>query len=123
MRVTGKSSPAKDMIVEKHGRTSGKTAGRITTVGLTAQVEDPERGIELTFLNLFRVDQFAGEDDPVAQLGDSGSLVVEQSSRTAVGLLHAADECGAFYYAHPIEDVLNELEIELELGDEGDGQN
>ena len=52
----------------------------------------------------------------VADLGDSGSLVVEKTSRKAVGLLHAADDLGSFYFAHPIEDVLNELEIELELG-------
>lgn len=43
------------------------------------------------------------------------SVVIEKDSRKAVGLLHAADDLGTFYYAHPIAHVLKELEIELKL--------
>jgi len=112
-QIKGKGQPIKDMFVEKHGRTTGRTKGRIASTNLTAQVSDPERGIELTFVNLFRVDQIV-DDDSVGELGDSGSLVVEEKSCKAVGLLHATDELGTFYYAHPIDDVLTALEIELE---------
>ena len=114
-KVTGSAAPVKDMLVEKHGRTSGHTTGRIAATGITAQVNDPDRHVELTFLNLFRVEALKDDGGSVADLGDSGSLVVEKTTRKAVGLLHAADDLGSFYFAHPIEDVLRELEIELEL--------
>jgi hypothetical protein len=114
-KPAGTADPVKEMLVEKHGRTSGRTTGKIKAVGLTAQVNDPDRRIELTFINLFRVEALSGDDGSVADFGDSGSLVVEKTSRNAVGLLHAADELGTFYYAHPIADVLRELDIELEL--------
>ena len=107
--------PVANMKVEKHGRTSGHTIGIISAIGLSAQVNDPEHNIELTFIDLIRVDQIDSESPPVAEPGDSGSLVVDAASRNAVGLLHAADDTGSFYYAHPIADVLKILEVKLEL--------
>ena len=114
--VKGTRDPVENMRVEKHGRTSGHTVGRIAATGLTAQVEDEERGIELTFEDLFRVEQLDRDDPAVGEGGDSGSLVIDAASRDAVGLLHAADDLGSFYYAHPIAHVLKEMEIELKLG-------
>jgi hypothetical protein len=79
-------------------------------------VDDKDQNVTLTFLNLFRVDILRSDDPAVAEGGDSGSLVVEQTSRNAVGLLHAADDLGSFYYACDIASVLKEMEIELQLG-------
>ncbi len=45
--------------------------------------------------------------------GDSGSLVVEQSSSKAVGLYFAGPQEGSYGYANHIADVLSELQIEL----------
>ena len=113
--VAGTLDPVAKMKVEKHGRTSAHTIGIIGATGVSAQVNDPEHNIELTFIDLFRVEQIDPDSPAVAQPGDSGSLVVDAASRNAVGLLHAADDMGSFYYAHPIANVLKELEIKLEL--------
>jgi len=113
--VAGTLDPAAKMKVEKHGRTSGHSTGIIAAIGITAQVNDPEHDVELTFLDLFRVEQIGAHDPPVGKLGDSGSLVVDAASRKAVGLLNAADDLGSFYFAQPIATVLKDLEITLEL--------
>jgi hypothetical protein len=112
-RITGTGMPAANAAVEKHGRTSGRTAGVIKTTGLAAEVLDGKR--RLQFLNVFRVEREAGDDRPLAQLGDSGSLVMEAGTGTAVGLLYAADPLEEFYLAQPIRDVCTELEIELKM--------
>jgi hypothetical protein len=106
-------SAEKGMRVAKHGRTSGLTAGRVTDTGLIADVEDPRRERPLRFLNLIRVDALSRDENSVGETGDSGSLVLEEGTRRAVGLLSAVDPQGDFYYAHPIAQVCREMEIEL----------
>ena len=108
----GTTDPMKKMVVVKHGRTTGLTAAPIKTVGLEALVDDPDTGRELSFVDLFLVEP-DGASSQLALPGDSGSLVVDGESRKAVGLLHAADPGGTFYYAQSIKAVLKELEIDL----------
>jgi hypothetical protein len=110
--IAGATAPVKDMVVSKHGRTTGLTTGTIKAVGLAAEVLD-EHDRRLRFMNVFRVEPNGAA--PVARLGDSGSLVVRETDRVAVGLLYAADEAGRFYLAQPIDDVCKELEIALKL--------
>lgn len=113
-RVSGVGAPADKDRVEKHGRTTGLSAGVITTTGLAAEALD-SKGRRLQFLNVFRVERAPGDAGSLAQLGDSGALVVRMGSSTAVGMLYAVDEQAEFYLAHPIKDVCTELEIELNL--------
>lgn len=112
-RISATAAPSRGADVEMHGRTSGRTVGRVETTGLAAEVLD-DRGRTLQFLDAFRVAAPA-DATAVAGPGDSGALVVEEGTGTAVGLLYAADELGSFYFAHPIENVCQELEIALKL--------
>jgi hypothetical protein len=111
-KLTGTSAPLKDSAVRKHGRTSGLTTATVKTLGLTAQVEDTEHNRELTFVDLFLVEPGQDQATPIAEPGDSGSVVVDAGNRV-VGLLHAADPGGTFYYAQPFGEVLDALEIDL----------
>ena len=110
LRVSGFVEATKGMLVSKHGRTTGPTDGVVAATGVAATVVDPFRNRDLQFLDLIRVEP--REKAPVAQGGDSGSLILDSAHR-AVGLLHAADEKGTFCYAVPIGAVLNEFQIEL----------
>lgn len=87
--------------VKKTGRTTGLTHGRITAVNATILVSYA-RGNAL-FLNQL-------VSTPMAEPGDSGSLLVDEHNR-AVGLLFAGS--GSETLFNPIGTVLSELQIGL----------
>lgn len=81
--VRGIAEAHVDMRVKKSGRTSGVTAGEVVAIGATMHVGLGENGLA----------RFADQvvTTPLAQPGDSGSLVVDEENR-AVGLLFAGSD-------------------------------
>lgn len=103
----GVSQAKQDMLVHKFGRTSLYTAGRIKMVATDTTV-DYERG-SVVFKNQIVI---VGLNNTVfSQPGDSGSLIIERESQTAVGLLFAGSPSHTL--ANHIEDVLQALNVTL----------
>ena len=102
----GVGQAAEDMIVHKYGRTTRYTVGRVTSIAAT---------IEIPYVTgLYRFDdqiQIEGVGTAFAAAGDSGSLIVERQSATAVGLLFGGSEVAVF--ANHIGDVLTAMRVTL----------
>ncbi len=90
------------LVVQKTGRTTELTMGRVRDVSATVKV-DYDGGTAL-FENQILT-------SAMSQGGDSGSLVTDQKNR-AVGLLFAGSEVVTI--ANPISDVLKSLDVRLE---------
>lgn len=101
--VEGAAPAALGMAVMKSGRTTGYTTGVIQVLDASVQVNyGPEN-----------VARFDGQiiSSPMSQGGDSGSLVLDSSSRRAVGLLFAGSAKATIF--NPIQEVLDQLRIEF----------
>jgi hypothetical protein len=101
------------MEVDKLGRTTGKTHGRVTAFELDNVVVRFGMG-DLAFNGQVEVE---GDGEPFALGGDSGSLIVDDSRR-AVALLFAVSQIGGsagqgVAYANPFDVVLRELKVGL----------
>jgi hypothetical protein len=95
------------MKVHKHGRTTGYTTGVVVDVAADVKV-----GYD--FGDAIFTDQIlvvATGTGTFSSSGDSGSLIVDRTSRRAVGLLFAGS--ASHTVANPISDVLNGLGIAL----------
>ncbi|KJR99980.1 MAG: hypothetical protein VR68_07380 [Peptococcaceae bacterium BRH_c4a] len=101
-RPRGTATVEIDSKVMKSGRSSGKTAGSVTAIGVSLQVE----------LNDTEVGMFSDQvvADMLSRGGDSGSLVLDERMR-AVGLLFAGSERYTIF--NHMDNVLTKLEIEL----------
>jgi S1-C subfamily serine protease len=98
---TGAADAAIGMEVHKFGRTTGYTAGRITSVDTDVTV-----GYEIGTLTFFNQIIIVGHNaQPFSAAGDSGSLILERSTNRAVGLLFAGSSSHTL--ANHIGDVLN----------------
>jgi hypothetical protein len=99
------------MEVEKTGRTTGHTEGRVTLVDVTPS--DPE----CRFRHSFGIIPTATTGLGFIQQGDSGSLIVERthpndlSWKRVVGLVFCAAPDGSVAYAHEITDVFADLNL------------
>jgi len=112
--VNGVAEAEEKMNVCKHGRTSGYTEGIVFDPSLDALVgmDHNDSSIVARFVNQLRIN--VTPPFPAFGLGgDSGSLVVNQLTRAAVGLYNAGPAGGEYGLANRIQDVLAELEIEL----------
>ena len=112
--IAGATDGVEDQLVRKHGRTSGYTEGYIRDESVDAIVgmDHGNPNIVARFVNQLRID--ATSPYPHFGLGgDSGSLVLDRESGTAVGLYFAGPPGGQYGLANPIEAVLRLLEIEL----------
>jgi hypothetical protein len=101
------------MEVDKLGRTTGKTHGRVTAFELDNVVVRFGMG-DLEFNGQVEIE---GDGEPFALGGDSGSLIVDDSRR-AVALLFAVSQIGGaagqgVAYANPFDVVLRELKVGL----------
>jgi hypothetical protein len=99
---------AEGMTVVKAGRTTSSTAGTVFEVNGTVQVVYPNIGI-VTFDSQIFVEDVNG---PFSAAGDSGALVVDQSSRAGTGLLFAKTPDG-FTACNPLGAVLTALGVTL----------
>jgi len=108
--------------VEKYGRTTGLTVGKILGVvaapmGVGYNVK--EYGVSKT---VFFNDVIIAEGEngqPFSKAGDSGSLVVaydDQGERHAIGLIFAGNELRGHSFIVPLQVVLEKLGVELVSG-------
>ncbi|GAB7191838.1 hypothetical protein NUM3379_25460 [Kineococcus sp. NUM-3379] len=115
-RLTGWCEPDDEVEVEKVGRTTGRTSGRITAIELDdVAVEYPVGPI--VFDGQIEV---TGTGGAFSAGGDSGSLVYRPDTREAVGLLFAGSETGGedgtgLTFCNPIGLVLDSLGATLVL--------
>lgn len=105
-RIDGVRPPSLGLNVRKTGRTTGTTVGMITAVNATIDVN-------YTTPQGRRTARFVGQvtTTGMSQGGDSGSLIVAQESRQAVGLLFAGS--GTVTVFTPITPVLEALKVTL----------
>lgn len=103
--------------VEKIGRTTGVTRGRVTAIELDDVVVGYGPGLgDLAFDGQIEVEGLGTA--PFSAGGDSGSLVCRTSDGAALGLLFAGSETGGengagLTYLNPIDAVLEALGAEL----------
>lgn len=99
--VAGMTAPTVGMLLQKTGRTSGHTTGRITSVNATVNVG----------YGSGRVAKFVHQitTNLMGQPGDSGSLMLNSSNNQAVGLLFAGS--ASMTIACPIKYVMSSLGI------------
>lgn len=100
--VAGVGEARMGMPVQFSGRTSGLRKGAVVALEVTVDV-GMATGVTARFVNQVAT-------TPIAQPGDSGSLVVD-ASRRAVGLLFAGS--AQISLANPIEAVLQRLGVTL----------
>jgi hypothetical protein len=92
------------MQVQKAGRTTGYTTGRITQVDVTVQVD--YEGQNVTFVNQLMANSMSGG-------GDSGSAVLDMGGYV-VGLLFGGSDVATLI--NPIQPVLTALNVQLVTG-------
>lgn len=115
-RLRGITAPDDEVVVEKVGRTTGITRGRITAVELDGVVVEFPVG-PVAFDDQVEV---TGDRGAFSAGGDSGSLVYRPDTAEAVGLLFAGSERGGdgdagLTFANPIGAVLTALGATLVL--------
>ena len=105
---SGATVQAKEkMKVEKTGRTTGYTTGVIHDVQATVKVTYDSG--TLTFANQIVIVNAGGAS--FSDTGDSGSLIVERTTKQAVGLLFGGTKSHTL--ANHIDDVLSALKISI----------
>jgi hypothetical protein len=112
--ITGIGVAEETMRVGKHGRTTGYTEGTVFDPSIDSLVgmDHNDPSIVALFQNQLRINV----KSPFSAFGlggDSGSLVVNQATREAIGLYNAGPAGGEYGLANRIQDVLAEMEIEL----------
>lgn len=100
--------------VKKFGRTTGLTFGTMRALipgpYAISYVQDHFKA-RIWFRNVWTVRADAGQTFALG--GDSGSLVVTEDEKHAVGLLFAADPTGEFGWLIPMDRIEKELKISL----------
>ncbi|PPK93177.1 hypothetical protein CLV92_11194 [Kineococcus xinjiangensis] len=109
-RLSGWCDPVDEVEVEKVGRTTGRTQGRITAIELDDIAVEYPVGL-VSFDGQIEV---TGSSGAFSAGGDSGSLVYRPDTRQAVGLLFAGSETGGengegLTFCNPIGLVLESL--------------
>jgi hypothetical protein len=106
---TGTKAVAKDMIVQKFGRTTSYRAGRVSSVFFDVTV--PYEVGEVTFNDQIAIRGLNGKR--FSDAGDSGSAILERSTNKVVGLLFAGATNGSLTFANHIQDVFTQLKVQL----------
>ncbi len=106
--VTGMAEPFNGMKVEKLGRSTGHTKGRVTTRNLDIQVDFDGKAVE--FIDQFEIKGNRGT--MFCDSGDSGALVYQKDTMNAVGLLFAGTDDGTTF-ATPISEVLGAFSVRI----------
>src|SRR6184192_896766 len=96
--------------VEKYGRTTAQTTGRVTGINASVLVS---YGSGQTALFVHQI-VFENSGLPVIGAGDSGSLLVTTDSHSAVGLLFAGNASGSMAIGNPIGAVLTRFRVTID---------
>lgn len=112
-----------DVEVEKVGRTTGITRGRVSAIELDEVVVQYPIG-SVTFDGQIEV---TGASGSFSAGGDSGSVVYDPDTREALGLLFAGSERGGpdgsgLTYCNPFGAVLDELGVRLVEGQQDEAR-
>ena len=106
--VKGVSRARLGMEVEKSGRSSRRTSGRVTGIGGVARLRYDR--IERIIRNVVTIDQLGGE---VSAGGDSGSWWLDATTNEAVGLHFAGSNNPERGLAMDMQSVLDALNIDI----------
>lgn len=106
------ADPPTDGLVQKVGRTTGLTSGRVTAFEVDGITVDYDVG-PFTFDNQIEIEGTG--DGPFSEGGDSGSVIWTTTNRQAFGLLFAGSTMGGsngrgLTYANPLSVVLTQLD-------------
>lgn len=103
----GVGQAALDMVVHKFGRTTSYTVGRVTSIDtdVTVQYDTGQYTFESQIIIVGLSDQ------AFSDAGDSGSLILERRTQTAVGLLFAGSTSHTI--ANHLDNVLQALKVQL----------
>jgi endonuclease G len=96
------------MKVEKSGRSSRRTSGRVTGIGGVARLRYDR--IERIIRNVVTIDQLGGE---VSAGGDSGSWWLDETTNEAVGLHFAGSNNPERGLAMDMQSVLDALNVDI----------
>jgi|SRR6218665_866749 len=107
-KINGVIDPVNGMKVEKLGRSTGHTRGRITTRNLDIQVDFDGKAVD--FIDQFEVKGNRGT--MFCDAGDSGALIYQKDTMQAVGLLFAGTDDGTTF-ATPIGEVLDTFSVRI----------
>lgn len=112
--LSGVAEAQENMTVCKHGRTTGYTEGLVfdSSVDALVGMDHNDASIVALFQNQLRIN-VASPFTAFGLGGDSGSLVLDKTTRQAVGLYNAGPPGGDYGLANRIQDVVSELRIEL----------
>ncbi|MDQ3276353.1 MAG: hypothetical protein M3Q39_15355, partial [Actinomycetota bacterium] len=105
--------------VDKLGRTTGRTTGRVSAFNVRSVIVEYDISPTVRFDGQIEIQVDDGSEFSLG--GDSGSLIVSEGNRVPVGLLFAGSDQGgpdggAVTYANPIAEVLAALNVELYRG-------
>lgn len=109
-RYVTKEDQDRNTIVNKYGKVTGSTSGRIDSIGYVATIRYLD-GSQHTLYNLIRIKPLSGEK-PFSRPGDSGSIVVDTDGQ-AIGMVVAGTDDHSFSYAVPIATIFNEFNLEF----------
>jgi hypothetical protein len=103
--------PKCDPMVQKIGRSTSHTYGRVSAVDVDYVDVDHIFGK----VNLSgQIEIESADDTQFSRPGDSGSLIIDEDARP-IGLLYASDYASRRAYANPIADVLEALDVDILL--------
>ena len=105
-------NPQLGMRVQKYGRTTGFTKGRVTAINAITAI-----GYTIGVARFRRQVEFFGEPGKIfGDHGDSGSLIVTED-RFPIALLYGGDDVTHVVFGNPIQAVLDEFGMEIDGDD------
>ncbi|MEV4902730.1 hypothetical protein AB0K08_15490 [Citricoccus sp. NPDC055426] len=112
--VAGAAEAATQMPVQKRGRTTGHTFGTVASTEATLSLDYGDGLGTRTLRRQIRISTDTARSARFSDGGDSGSVVLDTGGNV-VGLLFAGDTEGSTTFANPIQAVLDELAVDLEV--------
>jgi len=102
-----------DLPVQKYGRTTGLTHGKVDSISWTGRIYYGSGGFAIFVDQIGIIGTL--ETPSFSQPGDSGSLIVTDDGNNPVGLLFAGND----YYtiANPIDEVLGAFGVDIDGGE------